>query len=185
MAFTRARALRRPPTKDLRPEISASWRRVRAGGLAPGAEPAVAPLTEGEVESRRTTSAPGSPAREHHRVPEPGGRRRPAGGDDRHRRARAVASRQRWRTPSGRPARLRPRVGVDRVQRRHQRHRHLPGARRAGAHPGPRALRRVAHALELRGCPGARSVDRRDAGCGRHQRARRSPYNDRCWPSSA
>ncbi|KRE99626.1 hypothetical protein ASG88_13480 [Nocardioides sp. Soil777] len=40
-----------------RPEISASWRRVRAGGLAPGAEPAVAPLTEGEVESRRASSA--------------------------------------------------------------------------------------------------------------------------------
>lgn len=43
--------------QDLRPEISASWRRVRAGGLVPGAEPAVAPLTEVEVESRRTTSA--------------------------------------------------------------------------------------------------------------------------------
>lgn len=40
-----------------RPEISASWRRVRAGGLAPGAEPAVAPLVEQEIESRRTTSA--------------------------------------------------------------------------------------------------------------------------------
>lgn len=40
-----------------RPEISASWRRVRAGGLAPGAEPAVAPLSEVEVESRRTASA--------------------------------------------------------------------------------------------------------------------------------
>ena len=30
---------------------------MRAGGLAPGAEPAVAPLTEGEVESRRASSA--------------------------------------------------------------------------------------------------------------------------------
>jgi hypothetical protein len=40
-----------------RPEISASWRRVRAGGLAPGAEPEVAPLTEVEVESRRRSSA--------------------------------------------------------------------------------------------------------------------------------
>ena len=46
-----------PPTEVVRPEISASWRRVRAGGLAPGAEPAVAPLTEGEVESRRASSA--------------------------------------------------------------------------------------------------------------------------------
>ena len=45
------------PTPSARPEVSASWRRVRAGGLAPGAEPAVTPLTEGEVESRRTTSA--------------------------------------------------------------------------------------------------------------------------------
>lgn len=45
------------PTEAIRPEISASWQRVRAGGLAPGAEPVVAPLTEGEVESRRATSA--------------------------------------------------------------------------------------------------------------------------------
>ncbi|PUA79679.1 GAF domain-containing protein [Nocardioides currus] len=45
------------PSPGIRPEISASWRRVRAGGLAPGAEPEVAPLTEGEVESRRSTSA--------------------------------------------------------------------------------------------------------------------------------
>ena len=45
------------PAEVARPEISASWRRVRAGGLAPGAEPAVAPLTEGEVESRRASSA--------------------------------------------------------------------------------------------------------------------------------
>ncbi|EON23517.1 transcriptional regulator [Nocardioides sp. CF8] len=43
--------------QEVRPEISASWRRVRASGLAPGAEPAVAPLTESEVESRRSTSA--------------------------------------------------------------------------------------------------------------------------------
>lgn len=41
----------------IRPEISASWRRVRTGGLAPGAEPAVAPLTEVEVEERRARSA--------------------------------------------------------------------------------------------------------------------------------
>lgn len=40
-----------------RPEISASWRRVRAGGLAPGAEPVVAPLSDVEVETRRTSSA--------------------------------------------------------------------------------------------------------------------------------
>ena len=45
------------PAEVARPEISASWRRVRAGGLAPGAEPAVAPLPEGEVESRRAASA--------------------------------------------------------------------------------------------------------------------------------
>ncbi|KRF34354.1 GAF domain-containing protein [Nocardioides sp. Soil805] len=47
------------PVEEARPEISASWRRVRAGGLAPGAEPAVAPLSEGEVESRRASSALG------------------------------------------------------------------------------------------------------------------------------
>ncbi|WP_457207203.1 transcriptional regulator [Nocardioides sp. P5_C9_2] len=45
------------PAEVARPEISASWRRVRAGGLAPGAEPAVAPLAEAEVESRRASSA--------------------------------------------------------------------------------------------------------------------------------
>lgn len=45
------------PAEAARPEISASWRRVRAGGLTPGAEPVVAPLTEGEVESRRAASA--------------------------------------------------------------------------------------------------------------------------------
>jgi hypothetical protein len=45
------------PAAAARPEISASWRRVRAGGLAPGAEPAVAPLSEGEVEARRVASA--------------------------------------------------------------------------------------------------------------------------------
>lgn len=45
------------PVQGARPEISASWRRVRAGGLAPGAEPAVAPLPEGEVASRRAASA--------------------------------------------------------------------------------------------------------------------------------
>jgi hypothetical protein len=45
------------PAAQARPEISASWRRVRAGGLAPGAEPAVAPLAEVEVESRRAASA--------------------------------------------------------------------------------------------------------------------------------
>lgn len=45
------------PASVARPEISASWRRVRAGGLAPGAEPVVAPLTEGQIESRRAASA--------------------------------------------------------------------------------------------------------------------------------
>ncbi|MCY7396079.1 MAG: GAF domain-containing protein [Nocardioides sp.] len=40
-----------------RPEISASWRRVRRAGLAPGAEPQVAPLTDAQIEYRRTTSA--------------------------------------------------------------------------------------------------------------------------------
>ena len=53
----RDRALRHDPTTAARPEISASWRRVRAGGLAPGAEPEVAPLSEVEIESRRTSSA--------------------------------------------------------------------------------------------------------------------------------
>ncbi len=56
--LTRERVLSdRAPAEVARPEISASWRRVRAGGLAPGAEPAVAPLSEGEVESRRAGSA--------------------------------------------------------------------------------------------------------------------------------
>ena len=41
----------------IRPQISASWRRVRAGGLAPGAEPAVPPLADQELESRRRASA--------------------------------------------------------------------------------------------------------------------------------
>ncbi len=40
----------------VRREISASWHRVRAGGLAPGAEPVVAPLSEPELETRRTAS---------------------------------------------------------------------------------------------------------------------------------
>ncbi len=53
----RDRALRHDTTTAARPEISASWRRVRAGGLAPGAEPEVAPLSEVEIESRRTSSA--------------------------------------------------------------------------------------------------------------------------------
>lgn len=58
--LTRERALSGgAPAGAARPEISASWRRVRAGGLAPGAEPAVAPLSEGEVESRRSSSALG------------------------------------------------------------------------------------------------------------------------------
>ena len=52
----RDRALADNPVAAARPEISASWRRVRAGGLAPGAEPEVAPLSEVEVESRRTKS---------------------------------------------------------------------------------------------------------------------------------
>ena len=52
----RDRALNNDTAASARPEISASWRRVRAGGLAPGAEPEVAPLSEAEVESRRTTS---------------------------------------------------------------------------------------------------------------------------------
>jgi hypothetical protein len=56
--LTRERALSGTGTAEAaRPEISASWRRVRAGGLAPGAEPAVPPLSEGEVESRRASSA--------------------------------------------------------------------------------------------------------------------------------
>ena len=46
-----------PTTSAARPEISASWRRVRAGGLTPGAEPALAPLTGVEVEARRASSA--------------------------------------------------------------------------------------------------------------------------------
>lgn len=52
----RDRALAGNTVAAARPEISASWRRVRAGGLAPGAEPEVAPLSEVEVESRRTRS---------------------------------------------------------------------------------------------------------------------------------
>ena len=52
----RDRAMSADTAAAARPEISASWRRVRAGGLAPGAEPEVAPLSEVEVESRRTTS---------------------------------------------------------------------------------------------------------------------------------
>ncbi len=52
----RDRALAGDSLTAARPEISASWRRVRAGGLAPGAEPEVAPLSEVEVESRRTKS---------------------------------------------------------------------------------------------------------------------------------
>lgn len=52
----RDRALAADTPAAARPEISASWRRVRAGGLAPGAEPEVAPLSEVEVESRRTSS---------------------------------------------------------------------------------------------------------------------------------
>ena len=55
--LARDRALGGGTAVAARPEISASWRRVRAGGLAPGAEPEVAPLTEVEVESRRTSSA--------------------------------------------------------------------------------------------------------------------------------
>lgn len=39
-----------------RTAIAASWRRVAACGLAPGSEPAVAPLAVGELEHRRTTS---------------------------------------------------------------------------------------------------------------------------------
>jgi hypothetical protein len=52
----RDRALTDDTATAARPEISASWRRVRAGGLAPGAEPEVAPLSEAEVVSRRSTS---------------------------------------------------------------------------------------------------------------------------------
>jgi hypothetical protein len=56
--LTRERVLSgRAPAEAARPEISASWRRVRAVGLAPGAEPAVPPLPEAEVESRRAASA--------------------------------------------------------------------------------------------------------------------------------
>jgi hypothetical protein len=54
---TRDQALAGRPDAAARPEISASWRRVRAGGLAPGAEPAVAPLSEAEIATRRTSSA--------------------------------------------------------------------------------------------------------------------------------
>ena len=66
-----------------RPEISASWRRVRAGGLAPGAEPAVAPLSEVEVESRRTASALAPTDAEHHLLAGARDRRRPPAGPDR------------------------------------------------------------------------------------------------------
>lgn len=52
----RDRALTDNTAVAARPEISASWRRVRAGGLVPGAEPEVAPLSEVEVESRRACS---------------------------------------------------------------------------------------------------------------------------------
>jgi hypothetical protein len=56
--ITRERVLSGTATAEAaRPEISASWRRVRAGGLAPGAEPAVPPLSEVDVESRRASSA--------------------------------------------------------------------------------------------------------------------------------
>lgn len=44
------------PGRATRTEVSASWRRVRASGLAPGAEPSVAPLSEAEVEARRAAS---------------------------------------------------------------------------------------------------------------------------------
>jgi hypothetical protein len=39
-----------------RTEIAASWRRTAARGLDPGADPQVAPLTESELERRRTNS---------------------------------------------------------------------------------------------------------------------------------
>lgn len=57
---TRERALGDGPASGgpgARAQISASWRRVRAGGLEPGAEPAVAPLSGAEIESRRSASA--------------------------------------------------------------------------------------------------------------------------------
>ncbi len=40
-----------------RTAIAASWRRVAACGLSPGAEPSLPPLAEGEVERRRASSA--------------------------------------------------------------------------------------------------------------------------------
>ena len=113
----------------------------------------------------------GAAAPEHHRVALPGDRRRPAARGRRRRRPGAVAARAQRRTPAGRPPRLRPRLGVDRGQRRHQRHRHLPGRRRAGAHPRGRALRRVAHPLELRGRPVLDPWTGPDARGDRHQRS--------------
>jgi len=48
---------RGPGPPGPRAEIRASWRRVRGAGLAPGAEPDVAPLDDVEIETRRTASA--------------------------------------------------------------------------------------------------------------------------------
>jgi hypothetical protein len=43
-----------------RSEIAASWRRVAASGVDPGGGPSIAPLSEGELERRRTTSGLGA-----------------------------------------------------------------------------------------------------------------------------
>ena len=39
-----------------RTAIAASWRRVAASGVDPGGAPAIAPLSEADLERRRTTS---------------------------------------------------------------------------------------------------------------------------------
>ena len=113
-----------------RPEISASWRRVRGRRLAPGGEPAVAPLVgrRGRGAGVRRSRA-GAAAAAAARVARARRRRRPARGRVRHRRAGAVAARAARRAAPRRPARLRRRVGLDRGQRRHQRDRDLPGRR--------------------------------------------------------
>ncbi|AKU16296.1 GAF domain-containing protein [Luteipulveratus mongoliensis] len=53
---TRERVLSGGHGAAARPEIAASWRRLRASGLDPGSNPEVAPLDRSDIEERRTTS---------------------------------------------------------------------------------------------------------------------------------
>ena len=138
----------RPPRARRSPPRGAGWPPC---GLEPGSTPDIPPLDTGELERRRAASGLGEfvprLSQTLSSVIDAGQMVVVADADGRVLWRVGVER----RTPPRRRPRLRRRLGVDRGQRRHQRDRHQPGARRGRAHPGAGALRGVAHPVGLRG----------------------------------